>query len=1077
MKDAAVVEEASMESVVGRLAEEYTERINSGEGPEVGEYVKRYPQFAEQIRQILAALEAVRTLTSEQAGPRGVPDAAHPVAGQLGDYRILREVGRGGMGVVYEAKQVSLGRKVALKVLPFAAVLDQRQLQRFKNEAQAAAQLHHQNIVPVYSVGCERGVHYYAMQYIEGQTLASVIAELRHVSDPGAVESEESRRSLSEQTRSLASGRWAPAEKGSSEGAGIPAAPTRPSDGSSGAAQALASEYSTQSAAYFRSVSRLGIQAAEALDHAHESGVLHRDVKPSNLLLDVGGHLWITDFGLAHVESDPGLTMTGDILGTVRYMSPEQALARRIPVDHRTDIYSLGVTLYELLTLKPAFTGRDRQALLRQIAFDEPRLPRRVNPAIPTELETIVLKSVSKNPEQRYATAQELADDLERFLEDKPIRAKRPGLIERATKWSRRHRAVVASGVVLLVMAVIALSVSTVLIWQAQARTQAALDQVQEQSQRAMDNFLRAREAIDRMLTQVTGELPTPLQPTRPVGAGKWRPDLDSPEPTIPTERVRFIPQVDEIKRAILDDALEYYHWLLQERSVDPSIRFDAAMYQDLGSAQWSLGVFYRGRGNFTASERAFEQAIDVYDRLARDSPDEPTFRGDLAASYRDFGYLLEEFGRLEEAEVAFDHAVELDESLTHELPAAPQYQTRLVHSYLGVGSVLRRLARFQEAEEVIRKAADLQADLANRFPNNAEQRSLILCHRWLNQLLAESGRFETAVAAFRSTIAMAHGLIDQFPNEPDYRLALAGTHQDLAEMLCDAGRLEEAETTYRRAEAVADELCSEFNENSEYSAVRYSIRSGLSAVLRKRGHVHEADEIYRELLGRWGSLGAELVILGKRSVEGVAEAVELARRTDTHTTAIEPYSRLILGAYLLLGDHPQGAVEVIQRAIEDSGYKVRKATVHWYYFHLGRALLSAGRADEARAAFNRALDGFETWAPTPSVRAMPDQWSAAYFLDLVSREQYTRRWENSSAITVQLDCMPWFYVGQRAEIEGRIEDAISAYQRAVELGEQSIRIPDMTAHFAAYRLQVLTGDRDEGGQRASDELSETVEE
>jgi WD40 repeat protein/serine/threonine protein kinase len=471
MNDCALGNDLPVESLVGQVADEFTERLNRGEQPAVEEYAQRYPQIADLLRQALPALQAMVPAASDAALSTELLDPPQHLTGYLGDFRILREIGRGGMGVVHEAEQISLGRRVALKVLPFAAAMDAKQLQRFKNEAQAAAHLHHTNIVPVYAVGCARGVHFYAMQYIEGQTVAALIRELRQLAGLEAPDPSGSAAPASALASELVSGRWAPAKPGPA--GDIPTGPSASSPRPAAAAAAeaatqpagaLSTQRSTTAPAFFRTVAHLGAQAAEALEHAHAKGIIHRDIKPANLLIDVGGNLWIADFGLARMLSEAGLTMTGDLLGTLRYMSPEQALAKRVPVDHRTDVYSLGVTLYELLTLRPAYDGRDRQEVLQQIAFEEPRLPRRFNKSIPPELETIVRKAIGKNPAERYATAQELADDLRRYLDNKPIRAKRPTLVDWTRKWARRHPGVVATGIGGLILAVGILAISTLMI-------------------------------------------------------------------------------------------------------------------------------------------------------------------------------------------------------------------------------------------------------------------------------------------------------------------------------------------------------------------------------------------------------------------------------------------------------------------------------------------------------------------------------------------------------------------------------------------------------------------------------------
>jgi serine/threonine protein kinase len=388
------------------ILETYLAQLEQGQRPDRNALLRDYPELADQLRECLDGLDLIHGAASDLCGAAGGEEQSLPQA--LGDFRILREIGRGGMGVVYEAEQLSIGRRVALKVLPFAAMLDRQQLNRFKNEARAAGTLNHPNIVAVHSVGCDRGVHYYAMELVEGQSLAHLVEHLKASSelpsrrDPARGDQRDNSPPLHGERR-------------------IDTAPV--------AALSTLPDFSSKE--YFRTIARLGIQAAEALDHAHQNGILHRDIKPANLLVDDTGKLWITDFGLARIEIDAGMTMTGDLLGTLRYMSPEQALAKSVVVDHRSDIYSLGITLYELLTLQPAFSGDDRQELLRKIAFEDPRPPRQINARIPHDLETIVFKATAKEPPERYTSMTVIADDLRCYLESRPIHAKRKSTVDR----------------------------------------------------------------------------------------------------------------------------------------------------------------------------------------------------------------------------------------------------------------------------------------------------------------------------------------------------------------------------------------------------------------------------------------------------------------------------------------------------------------------------------------------------------------------------------------------------------------------------------------------------------------------
>ncbi len=518
--------------LLDRLAEEFAARFRRGERPALKEYTDRYPELAEEIREFFPALvkvERAKGLRKEDDDEdRRESASVHPPLYQVGDYRILREIGHGGMGVVYEAEQISLGRRVALKLLPRHVAGDPRILERFRREARAAARLHHTNIVPVFEVGREGEICYYAMQFIQGQSLDLVYDEIRRLRgrprDLGAARSAAARISLarfragaenaigqgqtlagqsgvSQVVGSLLSGRFEvgsglallgcvthpdsePSARGAiSPGPGEldaaldpgalaatecrameprrspPPAANPDSQQSSSSLNSAVLPDGTQISAvesrgfkYARSVARIGLQAAHALAYAHARGVVHRDIKPSNLLLDTDGVVWITDFGLAKSDEDR-LTQTGDILGTVRYMAPERF---RGEADLRSDIYALGLTLYELLTLEPAFDTGDRLRLIEQVKAEDPIAPRMLDRRVPRDLETIVLKAIDKDAKRRYPTADAMAEDLRRFLDDEPILARRQSHLERYLRWARRHPVIASVGAVLTAVLVLA---------------------------------------------------------------------------------------------------------------------------------------------------------------------------------------------------------------------------------------------------------------------------------------------------------------------------------------------------------------------------------------------------------------------------------------------------------------------------------------------------------------------------------------------------------------------------------------------------------------------------------------------
>lgn len=836
------------------LLDEIITSFQAGEPVDLDALLRDFPEDAEQIRRLIPALEALGSLHSE--APASTPAGSDTAADKprtLGDFRILREIGRGGMGVVYEAEQLSLGRRVALKVLPFAAVMDPRQLARFKTEAQAAALLQHQNIVPVYGVGCERGVHYYSMQYIEGHTLAELVGELRRTE--GLEQKGESHQasSASALASRLLEGQLRGGELPSDEppSAAESTRKRHPTEAAETPARAgLSTGSSTKSARYVRSIVDLGIQAAGALDHAHEHGIVHRDVKPGNLMLDGRGNLWITDFGLARIEANPGLTMTGDLLGTLRYMSPEQALAKRAIVDHRADIYSLGVTLYELLTLHAAFPGDNRQEVLNRIATEEPVRLRRLNPSVPLDLETIVCKAIAKAPEDRYDTAKDLADDLQSFLDNKPIQARRPSMAQRTGKWAQRHRALLSVGVI---TAVVSLGIAMFFVLRERS---AAV----EQKGIAEKNFQLARDAVDRMYTRVAKELEN-------------------------------FPRSEPVRRAVLEDALEFYLALLEQRKEQPSLRFETAKaYERVGTINAELGdwrsaaaacdelisiltqllaehpgseeyrqALIRAHGGRTSCciwtgevEQSIEhhhKQIALQQQIVREHPKQKVQKFVLAQMEAGLGVTLGLITNtdLKQGEAHLRHALAVYQQLE-----PPSFTRVLVdsqasaHHYLG--AILQARHRLEEAEEEMRESRRLNREGMKRKPEDRNY-MVTLSHieDQLSRVLYARGKTAEAVEASERALALQKRVCDLLPLSANPRRRLARCYEGSVRPLLAAGREADSEQAARAAVAEIERLALENPETASYQSDLASFYQDLGNLLFDLGKAEEASDVFRK--------------------------------------------------------------------------------------------------------------------------------------------------------------------------------------------------------------------------------------
>ncbi|CAN5180442.1 hypothetical protein BH11PLA2_BH11PLA2_07470 [soil metagenome] len=417
------------------IAEEFAEQCRRGKTPSVTDFLNKYPVYADDLKDLLPAVGQMESLKRmRRASDSGILAPVEPMPDHIGDYKIIREIGRGGMGVVYEAEQASLGRRVALKILPLPARNEPEKRERFLREAQAAARLHHTNIVPVFGVGEDNNIPYYVMQYIRGCGLDDIVHG------------------------------WKDSKTGSEE--------------------VLAKQD-------WRTIARMIAKAADALDYAHTEGILHRDIKPGNLLLDASGHLWVTDFGLAKLMHESTLTGTGHVLGTLQYMAPEALTGKS---DNRTDVYGLGMVLYELITGRVPFNETNPAILVKQIGDREPPPPHQFVPKVPRDLETICLKAIAREPSRRYASAGDMADDLRAYLVGRPISARRLSPFGKSWLWAKRNPAVAGS----LAATAVILAGSAAFGWSMYASEKRALGKLTALRQTEKDLLTDKTKALDK---------------------------------------------------------------------------------------------------------------------------------------------------------------------------------------------------------------------------------------------------------------------------------------------------------------------------------------------------------------------------------------------------------------------------------------------------------------------------------------------------------------------------------------------------------------------------------------------------
>ena len=862
------------------LADEFVLKLRGGQSPSIEHYAQAYPEHAAMIRSVFPSLMIVEKVsakvTNESISPTLCATGSDPtqfVPKAFDDFEILQCIGQGGMGVVYEAIQGSLQRRVALKVIHAQASASPRSRERFRREAESAAGLHHTNIVPVYGSGEDHGLQYYAMQLIHGSTLADVIVSLRArlgesvTQEPlgpaltlDAVDQLLTQRAVSPNARQPQSSQkgahkssnsyTTPSTPSQNHGARSSSAPNEPTQpvqtldltlaaiqepmqGSPLATDQLSTSIpaSTLPASipaasilpgtskvsqddrsvrsipihYYRNIARLTSKVADALDYAHQSGVLHRDIKPSNLLLDQTGTIWVADFGLAFREDLEGQTQTGELLGTLRYMAPEQFVAK---ADSRSDIYSLGLTLFELLTLRPALEAPKRR-VLDPTKYSQLEFTVSERQVIPRDLQTIVLKASALEPENRYERAKDFQEDLERFLDDLPILARRESPIESAMRWIRRNPAIASLAASLFGLLV---AIATILgLWNRQQRQTLdelklayiasanslvdrtkALEQANTESQRARQNMDLALEAFSTITENIASR-----------GRSLEIQGLD--EAGLETDGFAdaVLTQADV---ELLKSLQNFFDRFAEENATD--LRFDAAI------SRRRVGEIENKIGRYDQAAESLRRAIAEFEAVRNKDQAEQDKQRVLNEEVQARKELIGLHSRRDQ----FPRAIEEMENLREVLKKNPEFATS-EEGRFGLASAL---------ESLCSGSARLALDrsLNDRNLNDRRRRLFPPIYGrpgpWVPEIpIPMAQRLERDLAYNAQAVELLDGLSQQYPLQSKYRLGLARNHRDRMRMYRLLGLQSEFEKSLGKASEIFQDLLS---KNPTSAVLKYEL-------------------------------------------------------------------------------------------------------------------------------------------------------------------------------------------------------------------------------------------------------------